>query len=463
LPANEDVRHGRRRRLGLATAVVILSSTLAAARAARADDMDEFGFGARAAGMGGAMTGLASDWSATYYNPAGLILSKHVNTELGFQYADYQFDFKSVRGGSEVDNRTDRLDPLSAFTLGFSTAIPIDCPDRIALGIGLFLPTRHIVSVDDTTPTSQPVWSLFGDKQDRINIFPAGAVKIVDGLYIGGGASIFATAEGGTVANIGPPFQATFTLNLKPDAGGLAGIFFQPADWLSFGICYRTERSFKLKFNAQVEVLGLQSPVLLQALDFFTPHQVSFGGAIDLGTSMLLALDLTYLNYSAFREPFIVAQSSVLPTQPNVHASYHDTVLPRIGWEYTPLSWLAFRAGYFYRMSPVGSQRNTTFNLVDSDEHVLSIGVGFEYQASPAAPPEKSDAKDAAKPDAKAGTSQKAETPLFANGAVGIDLFFQAHILSGTSVRKSDPNDPVGGWDASGVILNMGLGIHGRF
>jgi Outer membrane protein transport protein (OMPP1/FadL/TodX) len=281
-------------------------------------------------------------------------------------------------------------------------------------------------------------------------------VKIIDGLYVGGGLTIFSVAEGGTTVTVNTTVQTQFSLKLKPDVGGLVGIFAQPADWISFGLCYRTEREFKLTFNANVSALGIQTPIELQALDFFTPQQVSGGCAIDLGQYAILALDLTYLNYSAFREPFIVDSSTTLPVQLNVHSNFHDTVIPRIGVEITPTEWLTLRGGYFFRMSPVGSQRTTTFNLVDSDEHVLSIGVGFEYKGdatpAPAADPHVSD-KPAPAPQAS----------FLANGAVGIDLFFQIHILQGTSVTKSATNDPIGGYNAGGEIYNMGFNIYGRF
>ena len=424
----------------LAIALVLVAGSIA-----RADNLDEFGFGARAAGMGGAMTGLASDWTATYYNPAGLINSKHVNVGFGFQYADYALDFKSG-GGSQVDNQTNRVAALSAFTAGGSSSIPIDEPDRIAFGIGLLFPTRSVTDIDETTPTSQPEWIMYGNHQDRLQILPAVAVKVFDWLYIGGGLTIFAVADGATNITLSSSaVQTEFVLKLKPDIGGLVGVFVQPVDWLSFGLCYRTEREFKLTFNANVSALGIQTPLLIQALDYFTPHQVSVGSAIDLGEYAILALDITYLNYSAFREPFVVASSTTLPVPLNAEASFHDTVIPRIGVEVTPVPWLALRGGYFFRMSPVGSQRNTMFNLVDSDEHVLSLGVGLEYKG-PTDPP------------------KEGEKPAFmSNGAIGVDLFFQIHILQGTSVSKSQPGDPIGHYSGGGEIFNMGLSVYGRF
>lgn len=424
--------------------VFLLAAT---ASIARADNLDEFGFGARASGMGGAMTGLASDWSATYYNPAGLVNSKHLNTSFGFQYADYALDFHSTRGGSGVDSRTNRIDPLSAFTLGASSTIPLDEPDRIAVGIGLFVPTRHITNINAEAPSSQPQWVLFGDSQDRIQVIPALGVKIVDGLYVGGGATIFASANGATVSDVGPPIRTSFNLELKPEVGGIFGLFFQPAKWLSLGLTYRTERSFKLKFQVVPQILNITTPLLIQSIDYFTPHQVSLGAAIDVGDHALLVLDLTYLNYRAYREPFLVTTSPALPVPRHEEGNFHDTVIPRVGFEYAALDWLFLRAGYYYRMSPAGDQSKKTYNLVDSDEHVFTLGVGVEYSRGPVDP-----------------TSKKEKSwGILDTGTIGADLFFQWHFLPGVSVRKADPADPIGGYEASGSIFNLGFAITGRF
>jgi long-subunit fatty acid transport protein len=45
--------------------------------------------GARALGMGGAYTGIANDYSAIFYNPAGLGQIKRMEFNLGFDFYQY--------------------------------------------------------------------------------------------------------------------------------------------------------------------------------------------------------------------------------------------------------------------------------------------------------------------------------------------------------------------------------------
>src|SRR5262245_19363099 len=62
----------------------IVTLALCSAAAARADEYHYVGqpLGAAAAGMGGAFTGLATDTSAAYYNPAGLAFKSGLELSL---------------------------------------------------------------------------------------------------------------------------------------------------------------------------------------------------------------------------------------------------------------------------------------------------------------------------------------------------------------------------------------------
>jgi hypothetical protein len=170
--------------------------------AARADVYEEFGFGARAQGMGGAMTALASDGFATYYNPGGLILSRHINLAVGFSFADYALEFDSQSGGA-LDDQAERIPDLGGWTLAVSSTIPFDIPDRLAFGISLFLPAKNIVEIKARAPSTEPEWFRYGERHDRININAALAVKITDWLFFGAGGSLFVDGEGKVVLSAG--------------------------------------------------------------------------------------------------------------------------------------------------------------------------------------------------------------------------------------------------------------------
>jgi long-chain fatty acid transport protein len=78
---------------------------LGSAPMSHANPNDYFGFGARAIGFGGAFGALADDFSANYYNPAGLATNDALQIELGYMYVapslrlnDGDLDVDTVHG-----------------------------------------------------------------------------------------------------------------------------------------------------------------------------------------------------------------------------------------------------------------------------------------------------------------------------------------------------------------------------
>lgn len=436
------------------SAAAALCASLLFLSAARADNFEEFGFGARAQGMAGASTALASDYAATYYNPGGLILSRHLNLSAGFSFADYQLRFDSQRGGDRLDRGAERIPDLSAFTLGISKTIPVDVPDRLAFGLGLFLPTRGIVNLNSNADAGIPEWFRYGERQDRIHVLPAFAVKVTDWLSFGAGGSVFVDGTGRTTISAGvtSPVQPEFRLKLKPDAGAVVGALLQPAPWLSFGVTYRSEISFKLDFPAEALVQGISIPLRLETITFFTPHQVQVGAAVNLTDRLLLALDLGWSQWSAYDDAFLVVSSPVAAVPQRVSAGLDDVYSVRLGAEGQVTDLLALRGGYAFRSSTTGSQPGPT-NLVDTEKHVFTVGAGFSWGQEPDRPLD---------PATEGPVAARTADDLMRQSSFDLDLFVQVHWHPERSQSKP-ATDPVGDWEAGGTIVNFGFGFTARF
>ena len=387
--------------------------------AARADVYEEFGFGARAQGMGGAMTALASDGFATYYNPGGLILSRHINLSTGFSFADYALTFDSQSGGN-LDRQAERIPDLSAWSLAVSSTIALDIPDRLAFGISLFLPTKNIVDIRAKAPSEEPEWFRYGERHDRVNINAALAVKITDWLYVGAGGTMFVDGKGSVVlsAGLNTPTVTEYELKLEPDFGAVVGVYLAPADWLSFGVTYRSEISFKLDFPALAEVQGIQLPLRLESISFFTPHQVQLGVAVNPTDWLLLSVDFLWSNWSAYEDPHLVVTSNTVAVPNRIRERFNDVFSPRLGVEVAATDWLFLRGGYYYRNAIIDSQDGLT-NLVDSAKHVLTLGVGLAF-GKPGEQP-SDEAQDA-------GVDAKTIQEALVDASFDIDIFFQAHL-----------------------------------
>ncbi len=423
-------------------ALFAAGAVLALAPAARADNFEEFGFGARAQAMGGAFTALASDMTAAHYNPGGLIFSRHINLTAGFSYGHYMLSFDSEAGGPR-DGAAERIPPLSAFTVGVSSTIPFDVPDRFAFGLGVFLPTRGLVDLQATTDGSEPDFFRYGERHDRLHLVAAGAVKATDWLSFGLGASVFVDGSGSTDASLD---DVEFGLRLEPDAGLIAGVLLMPADWISFGVTYRSEISFKLEFPVNVQGAALLD---LETITFFTPHQVVVGTAVNVGESLLFTFDLGWYHWSRYDSPFLVVSGGGTVLTERVRM--RDVVSPKLGVEAVAADWLVLRGGYAFRTSPVPDQDGEPTALVDGPKHTFTLGCGLSFGKQPQA------VSEAARPE-EAAPAETIEQAL-GDASFDVDLFMQIHWHPTISADQSG----LGEWEAGGVILNLGFNVTTRF
>ncbi len=447
-------RRGRESRpgaLGIAAAIIL---TIAAGRAAEATtDLDQFGFGARPIAMGGAFTALASDFTATYYNPAGLTSSRSTASGLGFSYADHNLEFSSESGTFDED--VERVEDLSAFTLGVSSTFgkPGTFLSRIGLGSGLFLPTRQIVGAEGETPPGEPDFFFYGNRYSKISILPAAAFKILDDdfggqfLSIGAGAILLADLDGKFKFNVGssPSSSVEVEQELGYDAAPTVGIHYWPVWWLSFGLAYRGELSLKADIDTIIDLDNdpNNAPdfvLKLETVQLFVPDQVQGGFAVDPVEWLTVAVDVTWKRWSSFKDPFITIDPGVTQVDPD----FDDTFTPRLGVEAEVLDGFTARFGYYYQPTPVPEQDGET-TIVDNDKHVVSFGAGYAYWTT-----EEELARD------EGGEIVATDRDV---NPFTIDVFLQWHSFVDQDFDKEDPADPaVGvGFDSGGSILNLGF------
>src|SRR4051812_15477300 len=112
---------------------------------AHANALDEFGFGARSAGMAGAQTGDAKGFAAAYHNPAGAARSSDVEAALGYGYGAIALDINGRSAGVTTPRGT---------SLGLTIPIPLG-PLQAAFAIALYLPDQFIARIQ-LVPASEP-------------------------------------------------------------------------------------------------------------------------------------------------------------------------------------------------------------------------------------------------------------------------------------------------------------------
>jgi len=398
------------RRRPVTVAAGVLAALLGAAGPALASVPDHYGFSSRSAAMAGAVTGDAADFSAGYYNPAGLAEAPGVELSVGYMHHVQRLQ---VNG---LDNDVDDVHGLQAgvvapgvlFGLPFAFAVGVHLPDD---GLSFIKARRQGV----------PRWELYDARSQLLYLEVGLAVRPFDWLEVGGGLAYLSATRGSFAirgrADILSPFDSELEHEVDADLTAVrfpqAGLRLLLEDWGALGVTYRGESSLDLQLDADlrgvVEFAGIDVPLLylLEAhtVAAFTPHQVAIGLSFQRIDDLHLNVDLTWMNWSGYISPTAKLKALLeveppegipveLPDEPAptriVPPDFEDRFVPRVGVEYVAgafgsprgvhgedraLVQLPVRLGYVYEPTPVPDQVGVT-NLIDADRHTLTVGAG---------------------------------------------------------------------------------------
>ena len=259
----------------LALSVVIMTSL-----SAEAAGFSYSGVGVKARAMGGAFRGLADDWSAASYNPAGLafLKSSELNVSLGTYAPGVSYVPDLEARGHDLGFRSgqkrypfDDAFPIPSIA---GIAVPTGAPGW-ALGAAIFWQQDVNYKWDlYSSPFGYNNDHYFAKENfrtdmDVIDFHPVVAHKINDNLSVGAGLSLtsgdlvyrrvlFIPNPLGAPANNYPynNFLADLQIDGKGFAvGGNAGVLWRINDKLSLGVSGQTPITIPLKGNSQINMV----------------------------------------------------------------------------------------------------------------------------------------------------------------------------------------------------------------
>ena len=431
-------------------ALVVTAST------AFANPVDTFGFGSRSTAMGGSNAADVEDFSANYYNPAGLVTGKGLRIDLGYVHATHDL---------KLNGQNNHVDPFRALVFGV-VAPGVVAGIPFAFGIGIHLPDDRVLRVR-SLEQSQPRWEMYDNRTHRLFFAANLAIRPWSWLEIGGGMAFLAQTRARLditgEANLDDPKASYLRHEVDADLTSIrypqVGVKIKATDKLRFAAVYRGEFQLSLDIQARlaVEASLLRVPVPLLAListnsvNAFQPQQLVLAGSYDFTDRLTVDADVTWIQWSAYKSPVTRVMSQIkidappglpsrfLPETPAptlvLDPKFRDTIVPRIGAEYRfPLGArgheLAVRAGYFLERSPIREQTGGT-NFVDSDRHAFSAGLGVKL------------------------AHLIDELP----GDLRLDVHGMLSVLSERSMYKASASDPIGDYRAGGTIWLIGTTI----
>jgi long-subunit fatty acid transport protein len=381
------------------------------------------GVGARSLGMGGAYTGLADDYSATFWNPAGLALVKRMefmgglsnlsygnsstffgnpssnsNSSTSLNNVGFVFPYPTLRGSlsfafgyNRVNDFTTGLsfDGFNSYSSIIPTIYNKQYDEDVAFNLKLNDSTGY---TPITNNVNQRGTVLEGGGLNNWSF--AGALDIAKELSLGltlnistGGYTYDRRFIEEDTKNIYSTFPWDFsklTLHNTIDGdisgfGAKLGLLYRYEDIARFGITIRTPSKFTVKENYSTDGNSLfdNGDSFYYRLggsdqyDVVTPW-VFGGGASVSFYGFTVSGDADYTDYTQLQ--FENATADVMAYNTDIKSYLRPVTGLRIGGEYTiPNINVRLRGGYGYRPSPYEQDKD----ISDRQQKYWSVGVGF--------------------------------------------------------------------------------------
>lgn len=365
---------------------------------------DTYAFGSRALSLGGAFTAVADDYSAAFYNPAGLAQLSGNQITIDYLYTSPKIDVKTLDGQDLVirlpDGQTKNDPTQHSGGKGFNLAIPIlgialdvnkmaNLPFHVQVGVGASLPEKFSsVYRVNSNPPDQPQLFRYGDDIDRLHAAISVGIEVIkDLLYVGGGcqAMLYGEArihvDGMNVTTDPEKSQTVSEVSipaiLKFDP--VAGLLFTPMNKkLKIGVSFREKQELEITpVSATLTIDGLPDATLAMIMgikSFFNPREYSLGCSYDFGGFMLSG-EVNLQEWSDYRySRSHTAQDSTGKPYFEGDPDFSNTVNYRLGIEYRLNKKTSLMLGYCHQPTPIPNQSGRITNYIDMDKDMVSLG-----------------------------------------------------------------------------------------
>jgi long-chain fatty acid transport protein len=351
--------------------------------------------GTKALTMGGAFVGLADDFSAIFWNPAGIAHFK--NKYFGFYGTDiipsgtYGL---SIGGLPVVDAKT-----VTKNYLGGMAAYYHPINEKVVVGFGVYTPSglgaewegKDFAAVAANNPNIE--WR---SKIGLVTFSPAIAFAINEKVSVGAALNInygmFDIAfHAGTTEVPVPPYEVDmgqYDESMKGwGYGATFGVLVQPSEILSLGATFRTASKISFKGDASIPNLSLIGAALGTSInptsdldrEVTWPMWLAAGVALKPIEALTITADVQFTQWSkieVIKTDYTDTFWQILMEDAQERPMYwEDAIQFRLGAEYRLNAW-AFRAGYYWDPSPAPDKTMNVL-LPSFDFNVLTAGIGY--------------------------------------------------------------------------------------
>jgi len=350
------------------------------------------GLGSRAQGMGGAFVGIANDFSAVFWNPAGAAGFRQ--TTFGFCATDLM-----PRATYRLQSAIPEVPVIDAKTkvshyLGFLAGYYKPVSSKIVLGLGIGTPSGLGTMWNGSDFAGLSGGTTY-DWSSRVAVFsfsPMVAVKLSEGISVGAAINI----DYGTFSLKMPAGFSNFPLTVNPvdlgqyeetmngwGFGATFGVLLKPVDKISIGLTARTPATVTLDGVASMSNMTLYelpgSSDLQRRITW--PLWIAGGVSFRPVERLLLSADVHWTQWSKLDRITTVFLDSTWAALTAAEGrdirilDWKDAAQIRVGAEYMLNATMALRAGYYRDPAP-GPISTLNVLLPSHTFNAFSVGVG---------------------------------------------------------------------------------------
>jgi long-chain fatty acid transport protein len=307
--------------------------------------------------MTGAVTAVADDGSAVFYNPAGLGQIDGTTIQGGLNFLSPRLRYTMFSDVTETSDKQ-AVAPSLFMTHRLS--------DRFSVGVGVYAPYARDAKLTDDFANG---FVYQRAKIIRTDLSAVVAWQASDNLSIGGGLVVgYSQLDRSTPA--GPALRIIDKMD-GVGVGGIVALLWRASDRVKAGLTYRSE--IHVDHDGERTLLAGGFPITSDArAEMHYPASLALGMAFNPTPRLTLALDVNWYGWSSMDQ--VTTRTDAWPDSVTpLNAS--DSRDIRIGAEYQLAAGWAVRAGYAYAeyAFPV---THIVPAQPDGDGHEIGLGVG---------------------------------------------------------------------------------------
>jgi len=358
--------------------------------------------------MGGAFVGLADDWSAVIWNPAGLTQLKDKGFGLSLDYLPVKGSDGNSVANPPINNMNlaqgDIFFQLPQFTGTESTSFDKkDVESTVylptlagytqfkgfALAGAIYMPMGYASEWEDSKEGISATYKV--ESYEKILTLTA-AKKLTTNLSMGLGLNLLNwEAEKKATKIKGTGTTYTYTSEMDGDGRDFEGVlgllYALPNGKINIGFVYRTGSKISVKGDAKTSYPFPAGPPPAWGMrteegdfNFKQQHPTTYalGIAYKPKPNLVLTADLNRTDWSKQKQEIDFSQpDGLFLKDKNESLGWKDVNKIRLGAEYTINDAWKLRAGFFTDPSPLPDKAVSLTNLIDVDREWISIGAGY--------------------------------------------------------------------------------------